>query len=179
MEKMVYVVNVGMVASVVVVISCSYWDNDGQCSCQRQYALCPHQAQHIPGDHLPSCCSSVQPRYSEEEVILLWLTCCVTWFLSITWSSSACGQCWCRPEWRLPGAASTQGMRTGAENQELSRTDTSNFRWCILKLFESAIKIINFERRRKRARIGPTLNAAPSDIDKDAQIDKYAETQKE
>ena len=115
---------------------------------------------------LTSCSSSVQPRYSEEAVILLWLTCCVTWFLSITWSSSACGQCWCRGEWRLPGAASTQGMRTGAENQELSRTDTSNFRWCILKLFESAIKIINFVRRRKRARIGPTLNAAPSDIDK-------------
>ena len=96
---------------------------------------------------LTSCCSSVQPRYSEEEVILLWLTCCVTWFLSITWSSSACVQCWCRGEWRLPGAASTQGMRTGAENQELSHTDTSNFRCgqhtSILKLFESAIKMIN------------------------------------
>ena len=96
---------------------------------------------------LTSCCSSVQPRYSEEAVILLWLTCCVTWFLSITWSSSACGQCWCRGEWRLPGAASTQGMRTGAENQELSHTDTSNFRCgqhtSILKLFESAIKMIN------------------------------------
>ena len=94
---------------------------------------------------LTSCSSSVQPRYSEEEVILLWLTCCVTWFLSITWSSSACGQC--RGEWRLPGAASTQGMRTGAENQELSHTDTSNFRCgqhtSILKLFESAIKMIN------------------------------------
>ena len=158
--------NVEMVASVVVVITCSYWDNDGQCSCQRQYSLCPHQAQHIPGDHLPNKLQQLSAAtiFRGGVLLLLLLTCCVTWFLSITWSSSSCGQCW--GEWRLPGAASTQGMRTGAENQELSRTDTSNFRWCILKLFESAIKIINFVRRRKRAKIGPTLNAAPSDIDK-------------
>ena len=134
--------------------------------------LTPHQAQHIPGDHLPNKLQQLSAAtiFRGGVLLLLLLTCCVTWFLSITWSSSACGQCWCRGEWRLPGAASTQGMRTGAENQELSHTDTSNFRCgqhtSIPKLFESAIKIINFVRRRKRARIGPTLNAAPSDIDK-------------
>ena len=111
----------------------------------------PHQAQHIPGDHLPNKLQQLSAatifRGGVLLFLLLLLTCCVTWFLSITWSSSACGQCWCRAEWRLPGAASTQGMRTGAENQELSHTDTSNFRCgqhtSILKLFESAIKMIN------------------------------------